>query len=71
MNEFKIMNNIGSGSFSKVKKVLRVSADQEDKSAEDKLFAMKVCTKPPSDLIAVLRNLIYIFILFALTFVCL
>lgn len=43
VNEFKILNNIGHGSFSKVKKVLRQWQDQEDNQAlEEKLFAMKV-----------------------------
>lgn len=44
VNEFKIMNNIGHGSFSKVKKVMRQWQDgQEDNQGlEEKLFAMKV-----------------------------
>ena len=50
MNEFKILNNIGHGSFSKVKKVIRVWADHEDKSQEEKMFAMKVCTRPTLEL---------------------
>ena len=40
MNEFKILNNIGRGSFSKVKRVMRQSADGP---ADDvPFFAMKV-----------------------------
>lgn len=48
MNEFKILNNIGKGSFSKVKKVLRISPQEEfDNDTEEEvknkhLFAMKV-----------------------------
>ena len=36
VNEFKVLVNIGKGSFSKVKKVLRVDDDEE------KFYAMKV-----------------------------
>ena len=45
---FKILNNIGKGSFSKVKKVLRISTHEEfDNDADEELknknlFAMKV-----------------------------
>lgn len=43
INEFKILNNIGHGSFSKVKKVLRQWNDPEDNTPQkEKLFAMKV-----------------------------
>lgn len=44
VNEFKILNNIGKGSFSKVKKVLREWHDADDtaKAPKEKLFAMKV-----------------------------
>ena len=48
MNEFQILNNIGKGSFSKVKKVLRKWTDSEmgDTSSQngdiEKYFAMKV-----------------------------
>lgn len=47
MNEFKILNNIGHGSFSKVKKVLRQWVDQEDSAGNnEKYFAMKMMHKP-------------------------
>lgn len=36
VNEFKVLVNIGRGSFSKVKKVLRIDDD------EQKFYAMKV-----------------------------
>jgi len=43
VNEFKILNNIGKGSFSKVKKVLRIWADEDSGAgSNEKLFAMKV-----------------------------
>ena len=48
MNEFQILNNIGKGSFSKVKKVLRKWTDSElgENQGEggdiEKYFAMKV-----------------------------
>ena len=50
VNEFKILNNIGRGSFSKVKKVLR--QQEPDPNSQDtsgnadennSYFAMKVC----------------------------
>lgn len=54
VNEFKILNNIGKGSFSKVKKVLRKWTDSEigeqKESGEsgdiEKYFAMKMMHKP-------------------------
>jgi serine/threonine protein kinase len=47
VNEFKILNNIGKGSFSKVKKVLRKWTDSETEGADiEKYFAMKMMHKP-------------------------
>ena len=47
VNEFKILNNIGKGSFSKVKKVLRKWTDSETDQADiEKYFAMKMMHKP-------------------------
>ena len=62
VNEFKILNNIGRGSFSKVKKVQRISSDEGDgrnsarKSVmkqgtgsgffSQDMFAMKMMHKP-------------------------
>jgi hypothetical protein len=41
------MNNIGKGSFSKVKKVLRIWTDADDpQNNGEKLFAMKMMHKP-------------------------
>lgn len=46
VNEFKILNNIGKGSFSKVKKVIRQWIDSSNpglnNEATSSLFAMKV-----------------------------
>ena len=38
MNEFKILNNIGRGSFSKVKRVLRISSEAGDDKKEAALI---------------------------------
>ena len=52
MNEFKILNNIGRGSFSKVKKVLRIAKedgaqpDPEGEGGNENMFAMKMMHKP-------------------------
>lgn len=47
MNEFKILNNIGKGSFSKVKRVLRRWTDSETEGTDiEKYFAMKMMHKP-------------------------
>ena len=47
VNEFQILNNIGKGSFSKVKKVLRKWTDSESEGGNiEKYFAMKMMHKP-------------------------
>ena len=43
VNEFMILNNIGKGAFSKVKKVVRQNKNSED---EVTAFAMKMMHKP-------------------------
>jgi len=41
VNEFKILDNIGKGAFSKVKRVMRQFTDEGGKPSEE-AFAMKV-----------------------------
>ena len=52
MNEFKILDNIGKGSFSKVKRVIRMQSNDTKQNLEslagsqDCQFAMKMMHKP-------------------------
>ena len=52
MNEFKILDNIGKGSFSKVKRVIRMQTNDTKQNLEslagsqDCQFAMKMMHKP-------------------------
>jgi len=46
VNEFQVMNGIGKGGFSKVKRVIRRSQQKQDEDEEEMEFAMKIMHKP-------------------------
>ena len=46
VNEFQVMNGIGKGGFSKVKRVIRRSQQKLDEDEEEMQFAMKIMHKP-------------------------
>lgn len=46
VNEFQVMNGIGKGSYSKVKRVIRRSQQKLEEDEEEMQFAMKIMHKP-------------------------
>lgn len=42
INEFKILENIGKGAYSKVKRVVRFFTDEETGQPKEATYAMKV-----------------------------